>query len=215
MESSNFGIMPQVEIPFFVVEEQGKVEKISRSVKSELLPMIPSGASLISIDGLDGVGKSTLAKIVAMGLGATLLQIDDYLLKNQNCYLDALDFSSLQGDINSAERCVVEGCLVGEVLAQLSLESEFSVYVARTSKMLAQPGMDWVEERDLLFGAKDASIFVSEEEEDLKKWSSFFDASNGTDEIKLSGLRRELICYHICKQPHLKADVLIRVAETK
>jgi cytidylate kinase len=187
-------------------------EAVKEWVIAELLPVIPSGTRLISIDGLDGVGKSTLAKALVEKIGAKAIHLDDYLKKNENRYFEALDFTFLHSDIEKEQLIVVEGCLVHAVLARLGIESQFDIYVVRTTTMRAHPETDWLDERKLLLEADNAEEFLAIEEEEIKKFEAYFSEGAPSLGMTVSGLRRELVHYHIDKKPHMNSDVVVKLA---
>lgn len=211
MESNDFGDMPKLEIAISDQDGSDDAGLIEDWVETQLLPIIPSDVSLVSVDGLDGVGKSTLSETLAKQIGGVHFELDNYLHKNQNCYLDALNLDALKNDLRQSDLAIVEGCLVGAVIQKLGSQCSFAIYVVRTSRMRGQLERDWVDEWELLFKSEDAEVFSAREEESTEKFAALFSNSEVGTETNFSGLRRELVRYHVEEKPHLKADAIIRV----
>lgn len=194
-------------------ENSGSIrDAVGAWVEIELLPLVPATAKLVSIDGLDGVGKSTIAEALADRSGATLLQLDTYLEQDQNRYLEALDLVAFRERAVQSDKVIVEGCLVQAALARAGLASDFSIYVVRTTQMHAQPDAEWTDEPDLLFSDKEAEEQIAEEVEFVRRWAGFFSESDfPSASCEISGLRQELIRYHASMCPHLRADLILKL----
>lgn len=173
--------------------------------RHELPPLIPSSASIITFDGVDGIGKSPLAREVASELDAKAIDLDDFLKKHQGRFVDAINTEKLANAISAGVhakgRVVISGCLMGSVLRRLSLSSDFRIYLAKTSGLFSNPDAgDQFDEHELLCGDESADELTTREDSDAKRFGG-----------RLAGLRRELIHYHRSDKPHLNADLIIRM----
>lgn len=211
MECPPFGSALQLSLVLTSGDQTSIQASVDDFVSEELVKLLPASARLISIDGLDGVGKSTLARAVAERTAVMLIKLDDYLEQHQDRYLAALDIDALKREIATNERSVVEGCLVMDVLSKAGLTPDFSVYVARTSRMRAQPEMEWLDEHDLLVGAKTASEIIGELESQAQRWAQAPPEFGGGDVAALDGLTKELITYHERFAPQRHADLIVKL----
>jgi len=174
-------------------------------VLDDLLSLIPRTARIITVDGVDGVGKTTLATQIASALGITALDLDRYLEEKQDRYLEALDLKMLDRDIACATsanaRVVLSGCLMVAALSQLGRAADFKIYVLRTSGVRSNPEAgEWLDEFELLCGTETAEEIIAREDADMKRFGG-----------ELLGLRRELIRYHADDQPHRTADLIVKM----
>lgn len=184
-------------------------------VKSELAPLIPERAQVISFDGLDGVGKSTLAAILGQAISVPAIGLDDFLTSNQGHFLDALRIDELKAVVEAHlahhKRIIVEGCLVQSVLERLCRPADFSIYVMRTSRMRSGSSDEWVRDDEILFGPESAAELITTREKLLRRWKKMPTESGGGGDGELPGLERELIHYHKQKRPHDQADIIVKV----
>ena len=130
--------------------------RISDWIGAELVGHIPQTAALISIDGFDGVGKTTIGDQLAAEICSQFVDLDDYPNKNQGAYLDALRIDDLSDAlvraINSGSRVIVSGCLVEEALKLCRISPDYRIYVMRTSRMRSGADHAWIDEHDVLYG---------------------------------------------------------------
>jgi hypothetical protein len=177
-----------------------------------VVPRLPANAALISVDGLDGSGKSEIGRAIAHLTDRSLIQIDDFLEKHQGQFVQALRMQDLQRALAADEPTVIEGCLVGSILQRMAREADFQIYVARTGQMMTDPQHQWCDEHELLFGTATAADLIEEEERNLRAFckSGLFGMVS-SDDAGLPALRKELINYHREFQPHRRADLIVRV----
>ena len=57
---------------------------------------------IVSIDGVDGVGKSTLACKIAEELSLPYIEIDTFVQEQQGSYIDGIDYNRLSERIKQA-----------------------------------------------------------------------------------------------------------------
>lgn len=180
-------------------------------VERELVPLLPTSKGLISVDGLDGVGKSTLAQTLSECTGAALVQLDELLRQNQDTFLQALDLVELRRRVRKKDLVIVEGCTVLAALEKIAMAPDLKIYVVRTSRMLNQPNLEWVDEHELLLGDRSASELIQEEEEQSRRWVQAPVEFGGGGSPELPGLVKELITYHRDFAPHQSADIVVKV----
>lgn len=110
------------------------VQRIARSaaeVSVAVTALIPR-ISLIAIDGVPGAGKSTLREQLAKDLGAGEVDLDDFLIRNQGKFVDALRMEDLAAALTSARRPIVaSGICMLQVLHRLKREPDALIYVKR------------------------------------------------------------------------------------
>lgn len=86
---------------------------------------------IIAIDGLHGVGKSTLASKISNRLGLRCLHLDDFLVRHQGAFLDHLRYDELSSALVKRP-VVVEGVCLLAALQRLAVSSNALVYVKST-----------------------------------------------------------------------------------
>jgi ABC-type dipeptide/oligopeptide/nickel transport system ATPase component len=162
---------------------------------------------LIGIDGKDGIGKSTLAQELSRLINAKLISLDDYLIRNQDKYVDSLKIDEIIDAIKSTtDIIIIEGVCLLAAIDRIGARLNDLVYVKRTSHGI------WVDE-DTCGSAKTADEVIADEERMLSMFlkgdSSLEekDLTTNTD-MKLSALREEIIRYHAKYKPSERASVL-------
>lgn len=84
---------------------------------------------IVSIDGVDGVGKTTLSVKIARELCLPIIELDDFVEENQGGYVNYIDYDCLLEKIISNKSAVVEGICVLQVLNKIQIEPDVSVYI--------------------------------------------------------------------------------------
>ena len=133
--------------------------------------------AIIGIDGWTGVGKTTLGRKLAADLGASLYDLDEALIKDQQHYFSALRLADVREAFERPRRLLfVSGICVRRVLAELGTTASAHIYMKRMASW------GWADEDEL-------SGRVPE-----------FSGASGEQ------VRKELQLYHESWQPHATAD---------
>ena len=99
------------------------------------------GWRIAAIDGWLGAGKSWLARELSRTGLMWAVDLDAFILRRNGQFIDALAINSLRAAIQAnAERTILAGVCVREVLAQLAMEAELHIYVKRMC------GWGWTDE---------------------------------------------------------------------
>jgi len=156
---------------------------------------------LIGIDGMDGTGKSTLARELGTKIDAPVVELDGFLNKNQDCFVESLRFKELEEAISQHVGIViVEGVCLLNVAKILGLELSTAIYVKRISAM-----GNWQHQDE-------CSVPLDKVESYLDNWRQTlveFEQLTGNDEPpEVPGLFCELVKYHAMYQPQDDADVV-------
>lgn len=186
-------------------------------VLNDLMPIIPVGAQVVTFDGFDGVGKSTLAHALAEKSNRELFSLDDFLNKNRNSYLPSLQINELQIAVNQSVRngskLILEGCMMRAVMAHIDPYSAFNIYVLRTSRMRMVPEYEHAREHDVLYGNKSAAEIIANERKNLASFNKFLGSEVFNSEADIPALQKELILYHRKMRPHEHAEAMIKLIE--
>ena len=156
--------------------------KLIRSLKDLSL----NSQSIISIDGVDGVGKSTLSCKIAEELCLPNIEIDNFVQEQQGGYIKYIDYDRLHDRISN-QTIVIEGVCVQQILNKMSLTSDVSVYV----KVIDVYGF-WMHRMRLFPSDKSADEVINE-----RKAKGF-----------PLGHEEDIIRYHYTFKPHENADYI-------
>lgn len=176
-----------------------------------LRDLIGTEGVVVSVDGIDGSGKSNLGRILARRLDAVHIEIDDFLDRKKGGFIDHIRYSELEEAIQSIlseNICIVEGCCALEVLQRLNIIPTVTVYVKRIVA-----GFLWHDGR-FLDKYESSEAAIAGKIEDLEKFQSLIpdlenaDVENDNGKTDLTGLRKELIRYHYDYLPHKKAQFI-------
>lgn len=175
----------------------------------KILSDLENRKGIIGIDGIDGIGKTPIAKLLGEKLQIPTILLDDYLIKNRDSYVDALrqDLAGKIGELNGAG--IVEGVCLLAVAEKFDFQINTHVYLKRTHLEM------WADQ-DIIGTGADPSEVITQQEDNIFVMESWFAAQGNRyprsrDEIKLSGLRCELIKYHHLFKPHEVADLVYEV----
>ena len=187
----------------------------AKFVTDKLVPLVPEKVSIITFDGFDGVGKSSLARHLAASLKLPVIDLDDFLEEHQDCFLEALKFTDLSRAITNAlfshRKVIVAGCLVETALERTGNSPDFLFYVMRTARMLSRPDIESIDEFDTLYGEKSADQLIADLEEMMEGWTRMPEEFGGGGSGDIPNLERELIRYHRERRPHDKADLIVKI----
>lgn len=154
-----------------------------------------AGSRRVGIDGIDGGGKSTLAKAIAAKLNCRAFCLDDYLDRDRGGFLEFIDYDRLWTDVSAEKSYVVEGVCLLHALDRAHLEIDALVYVKRRRLGL------WIDEREL-----DLDEPLEEFLEEERKFTAMVE---GAGEVVTDlGLAEEVIRYHYAAKPHNNAHVV-------
>lgn len=154
---------------------------------------------VISIDGWDGSGKSSLARDVAAAIHCRYIDLDTYLHANSGGYVEHLRYDELGAHVTAIDSdvCVVEGVCVLDILQRIRVTPTLKIYVKLISAQETWPPDRWLD-----FGSADEAI--ADHRATMRLISL---ASRRAAEAPWDHLEEELITYHHAWHPHETADV--------
>lgn len=168
-------------------------DKLIRYLKNQSL----KSPSIISIDGVDGVGKSSLACKFLKELGFAHIEIDTFVQEEQGGYLDYIDYTQLaviiRQTLTEKQGITLEGICVQQVLKQLHQKSNVKVYI----KVIDKYGF-WMDQIRLFPPDKSADEIIAERR---KKGFSL-------------GHVEDIIRYHYTFKPHEDVDYILERQKT-
>lgn len=176
----------------------GDIESLQRIVRK-------TGWQRISIDGIDGAGQAQAAEALAEELGFPVLDINDYLYRNQGGFVDFIDYAALNAAMATMPAYILSGVCMQEILSRVQTEVDGHIYIKRM-----QQGF-WVDEEQCVFpDGVDAAIQTLSE--NFAAISRFMDEPvermiEGGDE-EAAMLTPEVMRYHDSYQPQETADLL-------
>ncbi|WP_441259606.1 hypothetical protein AB7008_23605 [Bradyrhizobium sp. 521_C7_N1_3] len=170
--------------------------KSQSELYARLADLLPNDGRLcIGIDGMDGVGKSTLARELANRLGGSVISLDDHLTRKQNGYILHIRCDELKAALSaSTSPILVEGVCLLAVAQRCGFDVDVLVYVRRISR-----NSDiWHEEEICM--AQSPAIELKEKARALRNAFLMTDESANIADDDL-GLMGELIDYHAQWRP--------------
>lgn len=151
-----------------------------------------SGAKRIGIDGIDGSGKTPLARHLSANLGIALVTLDNFLEKGQGRYVEFINYRLLSDHLASAGSSIIEGVCLLQVLGHINASIDLHIYIKRHSCGV------WADESELEI-QEPVDIFLEHE----RRAVSMFSAAPVSD----LGLAEDVIRYHDTYRPHRSAQI--------
>jgi len=167
---------------------------------------------VIGLDGMAGVGKTTVGKELARRLNARLISLDDYVEKKRGTYVPHLRCDEIRELLeNSGSSIVIEGVCLRSVAERCRVDIQLYIYVRRINKYGR-----WDDEDVCL--VLEPVEELKERERELREMAKRL--SRGDEQVAPSehykpGLAEELIDYHHDHAPVLKADIVFDVVENE
>jgi len=182
-----------------------------KDLEEHLLALELPRGSRITIDGLDGSGKTYLAQALADKLRYRHLEIDRFLNKKQGGFLDQIRYSELGDALQQADAgssTVVEGCCIQEVMKRVGRVPELKIYVKEVDvkQMDGERTERWTN-GDFLTKYDNPQDAIAGEEEGLSEFQTLILEEQGQADT-LPCLQKELIQYHFQYLPHKTADLI-------
>jgi hypothetical protein len=167
---------------------------------------------LLGIDGMDGVGKTTLAKRLKDPLYANLVSLDEDLDRNKGAFARHIRCGDLNAILANCRRWfIVEGICLLDVAARCGFACGIHLYVRRVS----QSSGIWHDEDVALTLVSVEDLKIHDRE--LRQAAMMIATSEGNQSDTSfdddPGLRGELIDYHAKWDPVRLADLIFDVHE--
>lgn len=152
-------------------------------------------AKTIGIDGVDGSGKTLLSKEVGEKLNLPVLNLDNYLIKNKENYVENLKYNEIHEFIEKHQNSfIIEGVCLLNILKKLNLSLDCFIYVKRINKR-----DEWLDEEEC--NIKDsAEEIIKRIEERIKILDPSYSG--------LPEFRKEVIHYHANERPLTRATYI-------
>jgi uridine kinase len=167
-------------------------------------------AHLISIDGVDGSGKSYLSKILIKENNYSYIDIDgDYLVPNNGKYIEYIKYRKLKSDVtqllSSNMIVVVDGICTTRTLKNIDFFADIKVYVKKIILGKWRDGRSFDYSRNvkdvLAEKRKEAQEFENDEAYIEGKEPQIFNYSE-------ENMKDEILRYHFEYQPENNADII-------
>jgi hypothetical protein len=178
-------------------------------LRKKLIKLMPKGDQVcIGIDGMEGIGKTTLTNNLAVLLGAKAISLDDYVDRNRGMYVPHIRCTEVKAAIVGAlpSTVIVEGVCLRAVAQRCGLSVHVHVYVRRLSGRL------W-HDAEICCAATPVDE-LKQHERELHRWAGVLSGREDLDQAEQeTGLRDELIDYHDKWKPVQHADVVFTIAD--
>ena len=164
---------------------------------------------VVGVDGVQGVGKSTLARRLANECGLCLVSLDDFLNPDQNRYVDALRIGEAQSAcravLDAGARLVVEGLCLLEVLDRIGIRADILIYLRRCS-----PTGRWEDEQDFTWQGTEEDLVARITDRALRG-RTLLAGRFGSTTTRPPALKIEVARYHLRRRPHEHADLSVEI----
>jgi adenylate kinase family enzyme len=169
-------------------------------------------AAIITIDGIDGCGKTTIADCLGEQLRIPVIHLDDYIEKNQDGYVDFIRYDELRNALKKARDAsssiIVEGVCVLQVLENIDMTSDYKIYLWKIDNY-----GKFSDEYGKLYGnssSLEEKLHVEEQQlhQFAKMSARIYGRPFKNDEVALPGLRRDILTYHWKYGPDKDADIV-------
>lgn len=164
-----------------------------REVAKLVEELRPIRAGLISFDGCDGAGKTTLAEEISSALRRPVIDLDKFVAPETGEFVHALDLVTLVQELDSALASspvvLLSGVCMRQVLETINSNAVVSIYVQRNTQAGLPGDIDYIDvESEVEASADVLELF---------------------DELNL-----EVYAYHRAYRPRTKSDLIfIREAD--
>lgn len=179
------------------------VEKLSLELITDINK---NDALMIGIDGYDGAGKTTLGNKISKLLNIEHIDIDKYIIKKGNDFINNINDKKLVEDISSFDRrkLIVSGICLLKILRRNNINLDILIYVKRYDST----GTYWQDEEDCMLQGNPM-------DEILKKMERWYMLSGEKKEIRPEDFRyrADIIAYHQKYKPYEKADIIYKRVE--
>lgn len=156
-----------------------------------------SAARRIGVDGIDGIGKTTLAADLCSRLDYRCYSLDDFIEKNKGSYIPSLQVYNLADKLNNQEPFIVEGVCLLDAMEKTGIALDCLVYIKRFRHGL------WADEHECRIEG-DVEKFIRKEKDIVA-------LINGSSKMSEDlGVAEEIMRYHARKLPYKTATVIYR-----
>jgi len=174
---------------------------------------------IISVDGINGSGKTYISKILCNRLGMVYFDVDElYMEKNKGRYIDFVKYQNLKDDISkfvsNGKTVLIDAVCVLQILDNINANSDLKIYVKRLQywnywfdgeKFDYTRSIDKVIQQD----KKELEIF-SELENKIEKKNK-----NPRIEYSTNSLFHDILRYHFKYKPDINSDIIFERLKDK
>ena len=185
-------------------EKINPISDIKRNT-SEISDILKSKSlKIIGIDGIDGIGKTYLAKEIEK-IGYIKISLDDFLEKKSGGYFNFLDLEKINNFIkkNKGKQIAIEGVLLLKVIEKLKLKVDYLIYMTNSIWIY-----EWAEYFNGKYSKMKLSEIINEVEVETTKLNKILDPN--FDRYKMKGFRKEIYEYSFKYKPWGRADIIIQ-----
>lgn len=168
---------------------------------NDILNNIPTFRDLeiITIDGRDGAGKTSLAKHISEKLKIRTLDLDRYITTDHGKYWERIDSPNLFQDINMRDGpLIISGLCINLILEQLNITPSFSIYIDIVERHSnTDDHIDELNKSEIItVPTKPTAAYCP--------YSIYYDKIKYPREVELYTTIQE---YHKLYKPHLSCDI--------
>ena len=164
--------------------------------------------NIISVDGINSSGKTTLAKSISEEFKIPHINIDDnFLIKKKGGFIEFIKYEELLLNIekvlNSSKILIIDSICILEILERVKFQPDLKIYVKR---LIA--GDYWFDGEKIDY-SKSVDEIIKSDKLEIAKFISFLNnsnsISNNSDDHEY--IFHEILQYHFKFKPDLKSDL--------
>lgn len=181
------------------------------SFLGEIISLINTkGNFIISIDGVDGTGKSTLAKSISDAIDGLHINLDKCIDRNQGRYVDNLRFDEVLKLYNNSDKKVIifDGVCLMKILEILDINPNLKIYV----RLVKKDGFWYKGHTDFNY-TRNVDEIINEHRNSTRKMKEFFGEEIDEEALKFEELPDEIIRYHHEYKPNETCDYIYERVE--
>jgi hypothetical protein len=164
---------------------------------------------IVVIDGADGIGKTKIAKQLAVTLGFIHLEVDSFIDKNKGSYLNHIHYEKLKSAIKNEllkfRGIIVDGICMQNIVEQISLQPTLSIYIKR---MRTLDNHIWWADADRLISNLVPEEYLRKSWQEAKEFRQLMGEEVSDCDPLTDSITKDLYTYHYYYRPHERSNII-------
>ena len=166
---------------------------------------------IISLDGVDGIGKTSVASKLAQLLGGVHIEFDKFRNASEDSYLNSIRYHELsdrvRGQLPLTKDLVCEGICAMQVFERLRICPDLTIYVQKVT-----PINDYLlpAYSEMISAKLPPADYLRQSTQEAEALAREFGKSPRTIDPLAESITKDLYCYHYNYHPKDKADIVFQ-----